>query len=640
MFATRSRMLGLPMAAALALTMVGATGPVTAADSPEAAVNELLDDRSRAANSRTSMRSSVPRTRGPCETRSTSRPGWGSTSGDPLMDAVSIDIGERAVTLLSEDGDTATLAVTATMSMSIADDQIEDLVRAVLEAEQGPDDPPPSDEDVEMMMGFMGGAFDQTQELDEEITVVREDGEWVVCGGLFDESEGPTDAGIEPTVSTDGICGITSPAELSSLSALAYDSSGGFAEFCSFYPSDFEAYHTTTVSLELDDDVEQLASLYGADQETEVAGARALATGPDAFAPQLFTQVGPDVLLVSVTIDYDAGVEPLDQAALVTELLMPRVPEFRETLAGSELGPEFEPVPEASLCDALSLAEMNELTGLGLDETSGGPGYCAYTSSDGEPGYHNVSITTSPISLSEYGLFMMEPEELTVAGQPALADELQLVVELPGGDATLITAAFLDSADESTTMTAREVAQLVAERALPVVPMPEPLYGFDGDLDFETDPGDVDLEAILDELDSVLDGSDLTGSGFGSLPQPMCEYFDLEAINALGVLEFDEVSAFSDEMCAISQLDFASYSSVLVFVDPFTLDEQRTYYPGGTDLVVGGLPAYASGSDLWIETEYGSLTFSVTLPDDSLEPLDVTVPLADLVLAAIGDASE
>ena len=40
-------------------------------------------------------------------------------------------------------------------------------MRAILAAEAGPDDPPPSAADVEMMVGLMGSAFNQTQRIEE-----------------------------------------------------------------------------------------------------------------------------------------------------------------------------------------------------------------------------------------------------------------------------------------------------------------------------------------------------------------------------------------------------------------------------------------------------------------------------------------
>jgi len=316
--------------------------PVAAADSPEAAVNEFFDLAVAGEFSRIGEVVCAADQDALLEAFDFGGQ-LGLDAEDALASALTFEISDRSIEVIDQEGDTATVAVNALMTMSVPDDQIEPLVHAILEADLGPDDPPVSHDEVDFMLALMGSSFNQTQAIEQEATVVRKEGRWLVCGGLVDEPESVP--GFEPTVSTvstEGLCGIVTPDELSALSSLAYDSATGFGEFCSFYTSDFEDYHTTAVSLSPNFDVAEMASIYGAEQETEVAGARAFASDPELGTQQLFTQVGEDVLEVSVDIDYAVDdVDWLTQASLITELLMPRLPAFREAL----VGPTPEPTP-------------------------------------------------------------------------------------------------------------------------------------------------------------------------------------------------------------------------------------------------------------------------------------------------------
>jgi hypothetical protein len=469
---TRSRAIGMAVVAALSISSLGLSGPVLAAGSPADAVNEFLDmadsgdfsglDDVVCAEDLQAMREAFDFSAQ-----------LGLDADDPVAAALTFDIKDRSVDVVSEDGDTATLTVSATMFMSVPDDQVDAIVRALLEADLGPDDPPVTDADVGMMAGFMGTALNQTQAINEEVTAIREEGEWLVCGGLIDEPEEP-DYGFEPSVSSEGMCGITTPEELSTLGPLEYDSAGGFAEFCTYSTVDFDDYHTSSISLSSHQDAGELAGLFDADQELEVAGAQAYASGPDAFSDQLLVQVGDDALQIGVTIEYEADVDWLTQATLIAELVAPRIPEYREAIFGPEPEPTPEPTPEISLCEALPLDELNGLTGLGLDETQGDSQYCSYNQTDGEPGWHTVQFSLTELSLDEYRTFLPDAEDTTIADLRALTQEAQIIIELPEAPWTLLVSGWVDESDESATLNSAEMLRLVAETALPRITVPEP----------------------------------------------------------------------------------------------------------------------------------------------------------------------
>ncbi len=326
--------------------------------------------------------------------------------------------------------------------------------------------PHPSDDDVQMMVGLMGSALNQTSPLDEEVTVIRESGEWLVCGGLIEPPAEP-EPGFEPAVSTDGACALASPQELTALGPLAYDSSMGFETFCSFSSSDFADYHQVSIEIGLDRSAENLAAAYGADQAVSAGGYPALASGPDSFARILIVQVGPDILTISVGEPETPpeGFEWLDHATAVAKLVIPRLPGLREELAGPTPAPTPEPTPEVPLCgDDLSLEEVNALTGLGFDDLSTDAASCTFVSSDGEPGFHSIAAYVNPGSLDDYRLWLPDVEEGTVAGMPALITANQVIMQLPGDAGVLDVAVLLDPGDTSVTASTREIAELMAER--------------------------------------------------------------------------------------------------------------------------------------------------------------------------------
>ena len=135
------------MAVLLALSAFALGAPVAAADSPAAAINDLFDivesgdlsglDALVCEAERANVRElfDVQGQLGVDE----------AASG---LDALSIEVTDRSVDIISQDADTATARVTATLTLSIEDDELEGFVRAALEADLGPDDPPVSDEDV------------------------------------------------------------------------------------------------------------------------------------------------------------------------------------------------------------------------------------------------------------------------------------------------------------------------------------------------------------------------------------------------------------------------------------------------------------------------------------------------------------
>lgn len=608
--------------AVLTLLLSGATmpTPAAAADSPEGAVNDVLDIALTRDYPRFETAVCADKRDRAAEVLDITAQ-MGLDADPALLEDLVMEIRDRSFEVISDDGQTALVRVMATSSMSYPEDQVEDLVRAMLEADRGPDDPV-TDEEMAFALPLMGGVLNGTFPMDEEVTVVLEDGEWRVCGGFgLDEEPLP---GFEPSVSSEGLCGLVSPEEVSSVATLEYDSSSGFESFCSYSTSAFEDYHAAQVSYFGRTALADVAGIYGADQAVEVAGLPAAASGPEAFSDVLFTQIGDGILQVSIQADEPPdGFDWLTEATLISELFVPLEAELAATAAGPEPTPDPEPTPEpapeptpeVSLCETLPLETLNELTGLGFDDASGSVDYCNYFSLDGEPGFHSLSLTLSPLELDAYRVWMTDVTELEIEGLPAISGLSQLIIELPGGSWTLNVAAAVDPADAAATLTTDELALSVAELVLPTIDVPPPVDTFD-------------LGTGLPEAPP-------------ELPRPMCELLELDAVNALGALEYDLVTEVSHGSCAMFSSDFSDgYSQLAAYQDIYAgIEDQRAYFPEGQDIEVAGRVAFVAGPNLWFESDYGTIALQLVLPDsavaDGLDPTATMVAIAEMIQAGL-----
>ena len=157
---TRSRAAGLAVAASLAILAGGIAAPAVAADSPEEAVNQLLDasvtgdyeaiDALVCEAERAAVRSMLD----PSE----------AMDMELARELITFDIEDRSVEVLSEDDQEATVRLTGTMSMGVGDGDVEAVAMALLEEDLGE----LSEEDIELMLPFMEMALTQSMPVDEE----------------------------------------------------------------------------------------------------------------------------------------------------------------------------------------------------------------------------------------------------------------------------------------------------------------------------------------------------------------------------------------------------------------------------------------------------------------------------------------
>jgi hypothetical protein len=94
-----------------------------------------------------------------------------------VLDAMSIDTSKVTVGQPTITGDTATVPVTGSMTMTVDPAKMKPIVKAQLEAQGLPAD----DAAIDAMMGMVGSFTGQPIPMDETMTLVKENGAWKIC---------------------------------------------------------------------------------------------------------------------------------------------------------------------------------------------------------------------------------------------------------------------------------------------------------------------------------------------------------------------------------------------------------------------------------------------------------------------------
>jgi hypothetical protein len=96
---------------------------------------------------------------------------------DDLFDAMKIDFENLQATETSKSGSSATVHVTGTAKFSVDPVKFKTIMKQVMEAQGLPTD----DATVDGAIAMMSGALSQTQEIDEDVALVQENGKWLIC---------------------------------------------------------------------------------------------------------------------------------------------------------------------------------------------------------------------------------------------------------------------------------------------------------------------------------------------------------------------------------------------------------------------------------------------------------------------------
>jgi hypothetical protein len=94
-----------------------------------------------------------------------------------VFNSMKIDFQDMAVTPVSASGSEATVHMKGKVAVSLDQAQARELVKKILEA-QGVG---ATDQMVDAAMAQMGSSFSQTNDIDEDVKMVQENGKWVIC---------------------------------------------------------------------------------------------------------------------------------------------------------------------------------------------------------------------------------------------------------------------------------------------------------------------------------------------------------------------------------------------------------------------------------------------------------------------------
>lgn len=308
------------MALVLAATIPGV--PAAAQDSPEDVVNELLDaiaakefDRVgdlACADERASVVAQFD-----VAASFSDIPGL---DGEAFLEAFEFDVADRSVTLLSEEGDEASVDVSATLTMAMDAEAARPFIVTILES-SGVE---VTDEMVEQGLATFMSGTEEGQQLDATVRVVREDGAWLICDDLSGTDEEGSDVEASPTPAEGNLCGLASVEELSSLGSLAYASADASAAgSCLYLPDEASPHHALYVLLDTTfTDIETLRTIFPDTEEVSVADYPALFTGSELYVA---TEAGILMLNAVLPEEGDADVSLLEHLVAVGELIVPRL---------------------------------------------------------------------------------------------------------------------------------------------------------------------------------------------------------------------------------------------------------------------------------------------------------------------------
>jgi hypothetical protein len=94
-----------------------------------------------------------------------------------LFNSMKIDFQDMAVTPVSVSGSDATVHMKGKIAVSVDPAAARTLVKKILEAQNLT----ATDEMVDAALSQMSGSFSQTNDIDEDVKMVQENGKWVIC---------------------------------------------------------------------------------------------------------------------------------------------------------------------------------------------------------------------------------------------------------------------------------------------------------------------------------------------------------------------------------------------------------------------------------------------------------------------------
>jgi hypothetical protein len=310
------------LALGLALTAAVPGVPATAQETPEDVVNQLLDtiaakefDRVgdlACADERASVVAQFD-----VAASFSDIPGL---DGEAFLEAFEFSVEDRSVTLLSQEGDEASVDISATLAMSMDAEAARPFIVTILES-SGVE---VTDEMIEQGLATFMSGTEEGQQLDATVRVVREDGAWLICDDLSDSDGERGDVEASPTAAEGNLCGLASLEELNSLGSLAYATADASAAgSCLYLPEETSPHHSLYLLLDPTfTDIESLRTIFPDAEELSVADHPALFTGSELYVA---TEAGILMLNALLPEEGDPDMTLREHLVVVGELVVPRL---------------------------------------------------------------------------------------------------------------------------------------------------------------------------------------------------------------------------------------------------------------------------------------------------------------------------
>jgi len=94
-----------------------------------------------------------------------------------VFNSMKIDFQDMAVTPVSASGSDATVHMKGKIAVTVDPAAARNLVKKILEAQNIT----ATDEMIDAALSQMSGSFSQTNDIDEDVKMVQENGKWVIC---------------------------------------------------------------------------------------------------------------------------------------------------------------------------------------------------------------------------------------------------------------------------------------------------------------------------------------------------------------------------------------------------------------------------------------------------------------------------
>jgi hypothetical protein len=236
-----------------------------------------------------------------------------------LVDAMSLSIPDRSVTVLSEVGDTATVEMAGTLMIAVDRDGARDWIRQTLEATEQPTD----DATVEQYLDFFIASLEEGEDISATVDVVRENGAWLLCDDMIGEDPGESfDPGASAPPVENPLCDLMTIEELNAATGLAFVSTSPYTDGCT-WDSDFDTeYYNVSVYRE-EGELDFIKQVWTDGQDLTIAGLPAWATDLGTWV-----DLGDGLLNILPYLEGAPSTEALDPIAFaqtVGEIVVPRL---------------------------------------------------------------------------------------------------------------------------------------------------------------------------------------------------------------------------------------------------------------------------------------------------------------------------